>query len=245
MNNKHDTEDLLHAYGTKKRASVKAPEHILKNVVAQITSEQPAQQLPRSKKGPIVLFNIKWLQTVSTLLVLVGITITGTAVISLSDAFPFNTTETPQVAVRSKSLSFSISYYLEHQGTFSPVISGSTLAENNKIQPFYSSDTANYIHFFLLNQSGSVECITNTQELYMPASDGTPLPFALELDRYIGAEALIALAAPEKFDPVRILETIQSLNITTSLPLTNGTLYDRLSPLFKNHSVSVLTYEKK
>ncbi|MGL1934158.1 MAG: hypothetical protein OCD01_04030 [Fibrobacterales bacterium] len=245
MNNNRDTEDLLQAYGTMKRTSVKAPEHILKNVVDQIANEQLTQQQTVSKKGPILLFNIKWLQTVSTLMVLIGITITGTAIISFSDTSPFDTNATPQVAVRSKSLSFSISYYLEHQGTFSPVISGSILAEKNKIQPFYSSDTANYIHFYLLNQSGSVECITSTQVLHMPASDGTPLPFALELDGYIGKEALIALAAPEIFDPLLMLDTIQSLSKTAIQPLTNGTLYDRLSPLFKNHSVSVLTYEKK
>lgn len=129
---------------------------------------------------------------------------------------------------RIKGDGFQLGFLLKRGAVIAPAVSGEVYFPGDKLQAVYSADAPGHLRLFSLDERGGIICFScQGGDPELPAGQGKTLPFALELDGSILAEAMVGFWIPSR---------------DTARPASADSMHSILSGAWKlaHHDFSVL-----
>lgn len=100
---------------------------------------------------------------------------------------------------RIKGDGFQLGFLLKRGAVIAPAVSGEVYFPGDKLQAVYSAEAPGHLHLFSLDERGGILCFScQGGDPELPAGQGKTLPFALELDGSILAEAMVGFWIPSR-----------------------------------------------
>lgn len=114
---------------------------------------------------------------------------------------------------RIKGDGFKLGFLLKRGAVIAPAVSGEVYLPGDKLQAVYSADAPGHIHLFSLDERSGIICFScQGGDPELPAGQGKTLPFALELDGSILAEAMVGFWIPNREGAGRVsTDSMQSM----------------------------------
>ena len=99
---------------------------------------------------------------------------------------------------RIKGGGFKLGFLLKRGGAITPAEPGAVYLPGDRLQAIYSSPAAGHIQLFSLDEAGNIACLScRDGNPELPAGQGKPLAYALELDGSAAAEAMVGFWGPQ------------------------------------------------